>query len=266
MTLRIAKCENCGAKLSINSEDALYCENCGTKYLQQQDINNTYITKNENITKNFYGNAAKQEIKSEKIDGYINRAIEEFKNEQYADARSFCMKILDKDPNNQDAIIIKSLLQKQSSRIYVRPNIFNVLNTVNYLLDDDKYKKATKSISLVLYALENSVENKDNFIYQCSYHYDELVEQIVKTNRKVEKSNIELKDKFLQTLSNIDTQAEKIFNDNRKSEIAHKLELERIEKEIARERTREKIKKIIGIVIVAILVGIVMILYEFHQS
>lgn len=254
MTLKIAKCDNCGAKLSINSEGALYCENCGTKYLQQQDISNTYITKNENITKNFYGNAVKQEIKSEKIDGYLNRAIEEFKNGQYADSRSFCMKILDKDPNNQDAIIIKSLLQKKSSRAYVKPGIFNVLNTINYLLDDDNYQKATKSISLVLYALENSVEDSDNFIYQCSYHYDELVEQIVKTNRKVEKSNIELKDKFLQTLSNIDTRAEKISDDNHKSMIAHHLELERIEKETARKKTT----RIVTIIIFAILLGIVL--------
>ena len=262
MALKKAKCESCGANLSINSEGSLYCANCGTKYIQQQDINNTYITKNENIIKNFYGNAAKQEIKNEKIDGYLDRAIEEFKNEQYADARGFCMKILDKDPNNQDAIIIKSLLQKQSSRIYVRPNVFNVLSTVNYLLDDDNYKKATKSISLVLYALEKSIEYKDNFVYYCLHHYDELVEQIVKTNQNVEKSNIELKDKFLQILSNIDTQAEKIFDDNRKSEIAHKLELERIEKEIAREKTI----KIIRIVVLAILVGCILILWQFHPN
>lgn len=136
---------------------------------------------------NFYGNAAKQEIKNEKIDGFLDRAIEEFKNEQYADARSFCMKILDKDPNNQDAIIIKNLLQKRSSRIYVRPNVFNVLSTVNYLLNDDNYKKATKSISLVLYALEKSIEDKDKFVYYCLYHYDELVEQIVKTNQNGKK-------------------------------------------------------------------------------
>lgn len=89
MGLKVLKCENCGAMIERNNNNELFCPNCGYKYTEKEDVNNTYITNNQNITKVFYGNSSKIELDNEKIRGYILRLYDAMELGSYSEARDY---------------------------------------------------------------------------------------------------------------------------------------------------------------------------------
>jgi len=236
MSIKQLNCSNCGAKLETK-EGQLCCPNCGTMYLSKNDINNTYITNNENIVKNFYGSATSQEFNNEKINGFLIRAIDDFESELFSESKNWCMRIFAKDPLNEDAIILKSLIQKGSNGRFSSPNFDTYINALEKLLSNNNYKKANMINSLLLNGLR-----KNPF----SYRFEEKKVRNIIT--KLEESDLNNKQDFIDTLTNSLRQAE--INEER-------INIESKNREISRQN--KKIAKIIiaTIVVLGIIIGII---------
>lgn len=182
MSITSTKCKNCGAILQYRNDKLLYCENCGSLFSEQQDITNTYI--NNNVTKNFYGEAAQKEIKKDKIDGLLFQVVNSISNANYSDARNCCVSIIQKDPYNWIATIFKGFIEniaKKNNGRYIKvftikefsmflEYISNDTNLVKYY-DIFPYCKtllngldivADREVIMLLDELINTFENIDN--------------------------------------------------------------------------------------------------------
>lgn len=117
MSIEQTKCKSCGANLERLEDNNFYCPHCKSTYVLTNDVNNTYITNNENIVKNFYGDVAvKSELDNEKISGYFIRAYDDYFSGEYSNAKDFVIRILTKQPNNEEAIILKEVINRYKGK------------------------------------------------------------------------------------------------------------------------------------------------------
>lgn len=211
MGLKVLKCENCGAMIERNDNNELFCPNCGYKYTEKEDVNNTYITNNQNITKVFYGNSSKIELDNEKIRGYILRIYDAMELGCYSEVRDYCNSILSKDPYNKIAITVKSflinILKKENGR-YRHIEIKDVFTFVFYLCDRQDINDYIEIFDLAKRLLETTDAVPDKSI----------IDLCNETRKRVENLNNEYTKEFLDTLTEfqngISKMLEKIDRDN----------------------------------------------------
>lgn len=150
MDFKVFRCETCGANLKQDSDGNVYCPSCGTPYIEQED--NTYITHNHNnnITKVYYGVAAQTENTKDRIAIYKARLYDELFSGNTAEARDYCVRLLNREPENASCILIKKTIE-QSLR-----------------MDNGRYRKMDLSLALSLLrqaVVTNAQLNFDNEFY-----------------------------------------------------------------------------------------------------
>ena len=110
MSVKILKCVNCGAKLERDKNNNWHCRNCGSIYLEKED--NIYIINNNNITKVYYGAAGKSEENKDKIAIYKARLYDELFDGSVAEARDYCVRLLNREPENNSITFVKKYIEK----------------------------------------------------------------------------------------------------------------------------------------------------------
>lgn len=137
MALDCTKCKNCGGQLNRNEDNELYCPSCGSKYLEKEDINNTYI--NNKVVKNYFVPEPESEKDKEKIEGYLLQVVNSICSANYSEARNYCISIIKKDPFNLPATIFKRFIEsiKQSNGRFLRWfSPYEFFRLLKYVSDD----------------------------------------------------------------------------------------------------------------------------------
>lgn len=137
------KCPNCGAILQ-EKEGVLYCPHCDSKYSTENlnelllaTLATNYITKRTNNT-------------STKVKQHLNQALHEYYENHYADCRLHLNRVLDYDPMNRDANIIKSLLTKGENGRYISTPSYKMISAIKNWLRNKDYKNTEYVNSLFL--------------------------------------------------------------------------------------------------------------------
>src|SRR5574344_430330 len=178
---KILKCEACGSKLEKDENNQLFCPQCGNLYSDKPDINNNYITNNNHVVKNFYGNSGVSENDRDKIEGYFIRAIDDFKSQNYSQSKDFVVRILVKEPENEDAIVFKKIIEyhKGKNGRYEIKNFKedNLLSIIKEFITNKKYNNSKHIEEIFDIALQEIHKGKLEW-YQISKEDEQLIEKL----------------------------------------------------------------------------------------
>lgn len=169
MGIKCANCKNCGGQLTRNEDNELYCPSCGSKYLEQEDINNTYI--NNKVVKNYFAPEPESEKTKEKVDGYLLQVVNSMCAANYSEAKNYCISIIRKDPFNLPAVIFKRFIEsvKQSNGRFLKwfspYEFFRLLKYVSDDLDVTNDYSIFPYLEMILSNLYSSP--KEEFIDYC---------------------------------------------------------------------------------------------------
>ena len=272
-----AQCENCGAAL-IEEDGKLICPHCRTNYVKTDEINNTYVTNNQNEIKNFYGNVTIQsEDTKAKIDGYFDIVYDAIEKKEKTRAMEFLNKIIDIEPSNKDADILYNYMKNYGYRY--------IIDLINDYFKEKQYKYTSQRFND--YIKNNLKDNYDRFLKnnvaydldqfkknqtnQTSDYYDTTlyhIREYLKTKQKEIQNYIEMIESGdRQYINDIYDELDaylKRINDYLQDEIFNNLDEKKakFEKQYLKKRKiKRKIKIIIplllGILVVAVIVLIV---------
>ncbi|MCI8421849.1 MAG: hypothetical protein HFE34_06115 [Clostridia bacterium] len=235
MSVKILKCVNCGAKLERDKNNNWHCRNCGSIYLEKED--NIYIINNNNITKVYYGAAGKSEENKDKIAIYKARLYDELFDGSVAEARDYCVRLLNREPENNSITFVKKYIEKnlkQQNGRYSKISLYKALS----ILDEDlansniKFDKEFYEY-LNRYLQKYLAEDKYYNHYEITNLY-ELCLSIEGMQNNI--SNAELRNTFaaLNYLIKYKYDQDKIAEQNKRDDI------DKMEKEWQKERTKKK--------------------------
>jgi tetratricopeptide (TPR) repeat protein len=114
-----AKCPDCGGFVEVDSEKRLgICQHCGNPFVVEeavQTFNTYYNTTNNYNTNHNYGEGAVVNVyeNQNSVDSFIKRAFTFLGDGSFAKADEYCEKVLDIDPENAQAYLIKFMSQMQ---------------------------------------------------------------------------------------------------------------------------------------------------------
>ncbi|MDR1093772.1 MAG: TFIIB-type zinc finger domain-containing protein [Clostridiales bacterium] len=156
MSLKPFECKKCGATLEKLGNGSLVCRHCGTIHENQDDVINVNTT--NNITNNvrnenhFYGATVLTQAQKDNVEGYFFRLIQEYKQGNFIDAKKFLDKILETDPLNPDADIVKAFFNEFFRMQKVKVSFEELL----YFVETHIIKSITQSAetSLWIFAFE----------------------------------------------------------------------------------------------------------------
>ncbi len=137
------KCPNCGAILQ-EKEGVLYCSHCNSKY-STENLNELLLT---TLATNYI--AKKTNNTSTRVKQHLNQALHEYYENHYADCRLHLNRVLDYDPMNRDANIIKSLLTKGENGRYISTPSYKMISAIKNWLRNEDYKNTEYVDSLFL--------------------------------------------------------------------------------------------------------------------
>jgi len=225
------KCKSCGAKI-IKDGEGYVCEHCGTAY---------------NVEPQRRG-------KSSKIQSYFERLKESFSFGYISEARITCSKILDIDPENRDALMIKTYLQycKKPNGRYSSlawSQTLKLLNETNWLEKNrDNCDNFLEILKITLKQEKNSYTEREahsSLMWSIGYLQVGLnQEEQVKTLKQLRKKLIALnKPEFEFIIKFIDRKKIELFEKYRDYGLSH----------ISRGRAEQKKKTVIICIFCAIL-------------
>lgn len=170
------KCPNCGATLK-KDDNRLTCPYCD------------YNCENESSNQNLIDTLATAYVMKKmfssshyKAKRHVSRAIDEFYDSHYSDCRMHLNNALRIDPDNKDAILLKSMLTKGQNGRYIDPPSSKYVKAMKVWLKNEYYKSTEYMDSLFLsnirgiyldlldirdlikYFEESSLENKNEFL------------------------------------------------------------------------------------------------------
>ncbi len=152
MGLDELKCSNCGAILKPDENGQLICPHCGSLYAKTEE-NNSYITNhNETTVNNFYGSANSTSINKNQIEGFFELLSDAFAEGYYNDAFSYCNKILQYDPTNSEALLVRRYLTEYrlSTRKFFKHDVYQIIfNVIDYDFLGDKPENRRHLIRLI---------------------------------------------------------------------------------------------------------------------
>lgn len=152
MGLNELKCNNCGAILKPDGDGQLICPHCGSLYAKTEE-NNSYITNhNETTVNNFYGSATNTSINKKQIEGFFELLSDAFAEGYYNDAFSYCNKILQYDPTNSEALLVRRYLTEYrlSARKFFKHDVYQIIfNVIDYDFLGDKPENRRHLIRLI---------------------------------------------------------------------------------------------------------------------
>lgn len=236
-----ASCENCGGILEQIDDINYRCENCESLYVLKDDV---LVVKNiNNVTNNYYGASATARISEEKFNGYFDLIVEDIISGDLSSARDYCLRILNKNPQDKLIAKIKSKidgLKQPNGRYKKLEDFYEVCYFTEDFFSDEKIYNNDKTLEFCE-RLFTSYQGTCCSIETATHLYNRVysLRQKEKTNRY---------DRLIQILHS------KIVSIN----IEDKLREE--------ERQKEVIKKIIGISVGIILFAIITIVICLNNS
>lgn len=181
MSEQTNKCPNCGGTLE-EKDGKQYCPHCGGEYSNNTlgDLLLTAMATEYVAKKNTTSNRAKQ---------HLNQAVHEYYAGNYADCKYQLNRVLDIDPNNDDANIIKSLLTKGENGRYVSPPGRKIVRAIKNWIEDEDFQRTEYVDSLFLSELSS-------MIFISLYN-------IFSLKKLFEQSSYQNKNKFLDALNKL---------------------------------------------------------------
>ncbi len=193
MSIEQTKCKSCGANLERLEDNNFYCPHCKSTYVLSNDVNNTYITNNENIVKNFYGNTAvKNELDNEKIDSYFVRIYDYYFSGDYSNAKEYVMKILTKQSNNVEANILNNVLNRVKGTngrySYIGRQLDNFIPTIKKWIVEKQYLQTSQNFERLIIdrlssgeytSIMEHLENKFYYYEDYAKHIIQLLQPLV---------------------------------------------------------------------------------------
>ena len=225
MSIQQTKCNNCGANLEKQEDNRFYCPHCKASYVITDEVNNTYITNNENIVKNFYGDVAvKEELDKGKIDNYFFRAYDYYFSGDFSNAKEYVMKVLTKQPDNIEANILNNVLSRVKGTngrySYVNLGFDKFLPILKKWITDKSYEHTSKNFERLIY--DRLSESGYEYIMEADknkfYYYIDLAKELgLKLIEITEMMNIvpelkELEDYIVNMISDLRRYVEKCNN------------------------------------------------------
>lgn len=146
MGLEELRCANCGSVLTLQENGQYICQHCGTTYKDKEEINNNIVNHNETIVHNYYGSAVKTATHKNQIDGFFNLLTDAFVDGYYSEAFSYCNKILNLEPTNEEALILKRYLSdyRLSTRKFFNQSLYLVIYSIidqDFLGDKPEHRR-----------------------------------------------------------------------------------------------------------------------------
>lgn len=152
MGLNELKCNNCGAILKLDENGQLICPHCGSLYAETEENNNYITNHNETTVNNYYGAAIKTSINKNQTEGFFELLTDAFADGYYSDAFSYCNKILNYDPTDSEALLVKKYLQEYrlSVRKFFKHSLYQIIiNVIEYDFLGDKPENRRHLIKLI---------------------------------------------------------------------------------------------------------------------
>jgi tetratricopeptide (TPR) repeat protein len=152
MSLKPFECKNCGSPLTQCGDGSFVCLHCGTAYKDQDDIININTTNNIRNENHFYGTTVLTQAQKDNVEGYFFRLTEEYKQGNFIDAKKFLDRVLEIDPLNPDANIVKAYFNEFFRASKVRISLGKLLDFIKKHIITSITQSA--KVSLWIFAFE----------------------------------------------------------------------------------------------------------------
>ena len=185
MAINKASCENCGGVLVSVDDKNYQCENCGTLYVLQDDI--MQVKNVNNVVNNYYGNSASKKMDDDKCNAYLDLALSDIISGDISSARDYCVKILNKNPENKTVAKLKAVLDKlkQSNGRYKKfDSAGNVVDFIDEIFNAEILYKDQKIVDFCVELLNFNEELSNSSIYCTKIKSLELKISTINYNNK----------------------------------------------------------------------------------
>ena len=177
MSLVQAKCTNCGANIEVDPQnEAGICPYCNTAYITQKAI----VNYNTTIINHNTIQAENVNIVGGNFDNLMKLAEEAWEGANYADAYEKFSKALEINPDDEYALLYKSLCAgwTDSNFRIIQNAFYKVFGNVDFKTDSDFKAKLLNHFSCELFEFLNAYTNVTHQLYNPDYPNTANIENV----------------------------------------------------------------------------------------